>query len=473
MVSTPSPPRDDPAPARVLIVDDEAVFARAVSKRLRRAGLECEVAGTLGDAAAALARNPPDLMLLDMRLPDGSGLDFLARLRAGDSARIPVMILTAFGDLHDAVAAMKQRAVDYLTKPIDLEALVVKVERALEQSLLERRLEYSRERESHAVDTGDMLGTSAAMAALRAQMHRLQSLVRSDGAVPPTVLILGETGTGKDLCARSMHLGSARAHAPFVHLDCASLPKDLIEAELFGHEKGAFTGAHAARSGLIEAAESGTLFLNEIGELPLDVQSRLLAVLERRKLRRIGETRERPVAAWFIAATNRNLQQMVDEGRFRSDLYFRLNVLTIELPPLASRREDVPLLAEHYIARTARRFGLPVPGLDAGARAALERYHWPGNVRELINVVERAVLLSDAPQITSTALGLESASPSGAEHTPATGNLTLGQAERRIITDALRSSAGNVSRAARMLGITRMALRYRLQKHGIDPKSFT
>jgi len=470
----PGAPAASAGAVRVLVVDDEAVFARAVRKRLQRAGMECEVAGTLAAAEAALDRGQPDLVLLDMRLPDGSGLDFLARLRGGALQRIPVMILTAFGDLDDAVAAMKQQAVDYLTKPIDLDALLAKLEHALEQGRIERQLAYSRERETRSLEAPEMLGASAVMAGLRAKLQRVQQLARRDAQAPPTVLILGETGTGKDLCARTLHLGSSRGDAPFVHLDCAALPKDLIEAELFGHQKGAFTGAHATRMGLIETAENGTLFLDEVGELPLDVQSRLLAVLERRMLRRIGESREREVAAWFMAATNRDLQQMVAQGGFRADLFFRLDVLTIEVPPLAQRREDVLDLARHYAARTARRYGLAQREFDAEACRALEDYHWPGNVRELINIVERAMLLGDESRITAANLGLGAAPvPAGAPATAApTGTGTLEAAEQRIIADALRASGGNVSRAARALGVTRMALRYRLQKHGIDPKSF-
>ena len=466
------PPGERADSVRVLVVDDEVVFARAVAKQLGRAGMHCDVASSLSQARADIAQTRPDLIVLDMRLPDGSGLDLLAALESDPGEQIPVVVLTAFGDLGDAVSAMKQRAVDYLTKPIDLDELLAKLEKILAQAQLSRRLIYSQERESHSLEQHPMLGTSSAMQRLRGQVERVQSLAQSGDDTPPTVLILGDTGTGKDLCARTLHVGSARREAPFVHLDCASLPKSLIESELFGHEKGAFTGAHAARSGLIEAAEHGTLFLDEIGELPLDVQSRLLAVLERRSVRRVGQTRERAVHAWFMAATNRNLETMVSNGTFRSDLFYRLNVLTIVIPPLRERRQDVITLAEYYAERTARRYGLKVPHFNGDARELMTNYDWPGNVRELIHIIERAMLLSGQSFIGADDLDLKprpvliGESRSG----QAVDGLTLDEAERTLIVQALKRSAGNVSQAARELGLTRMALRYRLNKHAIDPK---
>ena len=487
--------------ARILVVDDEAAFARAVATRVRRAGYECETAGSLAEAGERLGVFRPDLVVLDMRLPDGSGQDFLASLREGEHVDVPVVVVTAFGDLDDAVAAMKQQALDYLTKPIDLDELVVKLESVLDRARLARKLEYSRQRESHAREEVALLGDSEPMRGLRAQIDRIRELAGRAAETPPTVLVLGETGTGKDLAARALHTGSRRSGAPFVHVDCAALPKDLIEAELFGHEKGAFTGAHAARTGLIEAAEDGTLFLDEIGEVPLDVQSRLLAVLERRSLRRVGSTRERPVAAWFVAATNRPLEAMVAEGGFRSDLYYRLKVLTLHLPPLRERGDDAQLLAAHYAARTARRYGLPEPALSEDARIALRAYAWPGNVRELVNVVERAVLLSGGGELDAASLGLtpamaptphppvrrelaatHAAPPAAREAAgdaaPAPGSplldddTTLPEMEARLIRDALRDTRGNVSAAARRLGVSRMRLRYRLQKYDIDPAGY-
>ena len=453
----------------VLVVDDEELFARAVGKKLRQSGVECELAFDIAGARDRLAGQPPDLMLLDVRLPDGSGLDFLRELRAGSHADIPVLVLTAFGGLQDAVAAMKERADDYLTKPIDLEELMLKIERILGQAELSRRLENSRQREQRIAGDTPLVGESSAMKALAARIARIQHLAGHADDVPPTVLIQGETGTGKDLAARALHRGSDRARRPFVHLDCAALPKDLIEAELFGHEKGAFTNAHAARTGLIEAAEDGTVYLDEIGELPLDLQSRLLAVLERREVRRIGSTRPRPVAAWFIAATNRDLDEMVSRGAFRSDLYFRLKVLSLDIPPLRERLDDVAPLFEHFAALTARRYGMPAPVLSPDLMDAARGHDWPGNVRELAHTVERAMLLGGDRRLDARSLGLSPAPvPADVDSDEVLGGLTLDEAERRLIARALRETGGNVSESARRLGVSRMALRYRIQKFGLE-----
>ena len=434
--------------------------------------MECELAPDLAEARGRLAGRRPDLILLDMRLPDGSGLEFLRELRADDHADLPVLVLTAFGGLEDAVAAMKERADDYLVKPVDLDELMVKIERVLGQADLSRRLEYSRQREQRTRKDVALIGRSAAMTMLRSQIARIQHLAGHAGEAPPTVLIQGETGTGKDLAARALHLGSERARRPFVHVDCAALPKDLIEAELFGHEKGAFTHAHTARTGLIEAAENGTAYLDEIGELPLDLQSRLLAAVERREVRRIGSTRPRAVPAWFIAATNRNLDEMVSRGAFRSDLYYRLKVLSLHIPPLRERLDDLEPLFEYFAALTARRYGMPAPALSPGLLETVRRYEWPGNVRELAHVVERAVLLgADRPLEAKTLFGLAPDPPDPtADPADALDGLTLEAAERLLIARALHETGGNISQAARRLGVSRMALRYRLQKLDIDPR---
>ena len=457
----------------VLIVDDEELFARAVGRKLRQGGVACDLALDLAAARASLAGRRPDLVLLDMRLPDGSGLDFLRELRAGDHADLPVLVLTAFGGLENAVAAMKERADDYLVKPVDLDELMVKIERVLGQAELSRRLDYSRQREQRPRQEFALVGTSDATNALRSRIARIQQLVGQAVETPPTVLLQGETGTGKDLAARMLHLGSNRARRPFVHVDCAALPKDLIEAELFGHEKGAFTHAHTARTGLVEAAEDGTVYLDEIGELPPDLQSRLLAVLERREVRRIGSTRPRPVAAWFIAATNRDLEQMVSTGAFRPDLYFRLNVLSLHIPALRERLDDLAPLFEHFAAVTARRYGMPAPMFSPEFLETARRYDWPGNVRELAHIVERAILLGADRVPDARALGLAPASPaSPAPAAPAQAllGLTLEEAERRLIENALQETGGNVSKSARRLGVSRMVLRYRVGKLGLDPR---
>ena len=451
---------------KILLVEDEKVFAGAVRKHLERAGYEVGLAGTLAAARAALKAGAPDLILLDMRLPDGSGLELLAEI-GGAEASAPALVMSAYGELEDAVSAMKSGAADYLKKPIDLNELLLNVEKVLAKDKLARKLAYSAQRERHSAENVAFLGECPAIQALKAQAGRIARLSAAESAIPPTVLILGETGAGKDVAARLLHEHSRRAPRPFVHVDCASLPKDLIESELFGHEKGAFTNAHAARTGLIEAAEDGVLFLDEIGEIPLDLQSKLLAVLERRALRRVGATRERPVAAWIIAATNRDIEALSERGEFRPDLYYRLNVMSLSIPALRERGGDILLLARHFATQTARRYNLPFAGLPDAVAAALLDYDWPGNVRELKHLIERAVLLGDGAPLDAALLGLEKRGQAGPDEARISDQATLGEAELSLIKQALQRTDRNVSRAARELGITRMALRYRMKKYDL------
>ncbi|MDE1981463.1 MAG: sigma-54-dependent Fis family transcriptional regulator [Betaproteobacteria bacterium] len=460
-------------PARILIIEDETLFAQAVAKRLEKAGHACTRAATLSEGLAQAAQQPLDLVLLDLRLPDGDGLERLPALLAGHPERTtPVIVMTAFGEVADAVRAMKLGATDYLKKPIDLEEMVLVVNSTLQGAGLRQQLAWSREREAHQADAVALLGESPAIEELRQQIRQLGKLA-GPGTPGPTVLIQGETGSGKDVVARLLHQESTRRGEPFVHVDCSALPRDLIEAELFGHEKGAYTSAVQARTGLLEAAEHGTLFLDEIGELPLDLQAKLLTVIERRRLRRVGSVHERPVHARFVAASNRDLRRMVDEGAFRSDLYFRLNVLTLTLPPLRERGDDIVLLARHYAELTARRYRLPPPRFSDEVLAALCHYPWPGNVRELKHLTERAVLLSGEAPLSARLFALpEQASPSvaagnGVPLTEAWPGVTLGDAEKTLIQQALAASGGNISEAARRLGITRMTLRYRMEKYRI------
>ncbi len=453
---------------RVLLVEDEALFARAVTKRLQQAGYECERAETIADGRALARQFQPDLALLDMRLPDGSGLDLLSEFIAKGTA---VVVMTAYGEVSDAVSAMKLGAVDYLKKPVDLEELLLVVEKAQRSSDLRNQLDYSRQRDSHAAVEGvEFIGESPAMRAVHDQIARIAQLVSVTEGVPPTVLITGETGTGKDVAARLLHQYCLNNDRPFVHVDCASLPAELIESELFGHEKGAFTSAQGSRFGLIEAAEDGTVFLDEVGELPLALQAKLLNVLERRRVRRIGSTKERPVAARFVAATNRDLQQMVIEGRFRADLFYRLNVLSISMPALRDRGDDVVLLAHHFAMQTERRHALPRREFSGDALQAIRQYRWPGNVRELKHQVGRAVLMSRdaAIQALDVVPAHESAvSSAGGVPAASVSQMTLDAMEKALIENALRQSGGNVSEAARLLGITRMTIRYRMDKHGL------
>lgn len=448
---------------KVLIVEDEVLFARAVMRRLQKSNYECAHVESVQDARDILKQFSPDIVLLDMRLPDGNGLDLLPFFVAKNAM---VIVMTAHGEISDAVNAMKQGAVDYLKKPIDLEELLLSIQKAETAAVQNNSLDYSRQRNAHAVEGVELLGDSPAMQSVNAQIKRIAQLVSTD-SVPPTVLIGGETGTGKDVAARLLHLSCANNDKPFVHVDCASLPAELIESELFGHEKGAFTGAVTTRPGLIEAAEDGTLFLDEIGELPLTLQAKLLNVLERRVVRRIGSTKERAVPARFIAATNRDLHEMSQQGRFRQDLYYRLNVMSIAMPPLRERAGDMMLLARHFAAQTARRYGLQMPTFTPDAINMIENYAWPGNVRELKHQVSRAVLLCHNNLVTDIDLALpiyrttESGLKIDAQQS------ALDAAEKTILLQALAEARNNVSEAARKLGITRMTMRYRMDKHQI------
>ena len=450
---------------KVLIVEDEMLFARAVMRRLQKSNYECAHVESVQDARDITKQFVPDIVLLDMRLPDGNGLDLLPFFIAKNAM---VIVMTAHGEISDAVNAMKQGAVDYLKKPIDLEELLISIKKAETAAIQSNSLDYSRQRNAHAIEGVELLGDSLPMQNITSQIKRIAQLVSTD-SVPPTVLIGGETGTGKDVAARLLHLSCQDNNndKPFVHVDCASLPAELIESELFGHEKGAFTGAVNTRPGLIEAAEDGTLFLDEIGELPLILQAKLLNVLERRVVRRIGSTKERAVPARFIAATNRDLHEMSQQGRFRQDLYYRLNVMSIAMPPLRERAGDIMLLARHFAAQTARRYGLQMPAFTHEATNMIESYAWPGNVRELKHQVSRAVLLCHNSLVTDVDLALPVYRINDSSLKIDAQQSALDAAEKAILQQALAETRNNVSEAARKLGITRMTMRYRMDKHQI------
>jgi DNA-binding NtrC family response regulator len=450
---------------KVLIVEDEMLFARAVMRRLQKSNYECAHVESVQDARDITKQFVPDIVLLDMRLPDGNGLDLLPFFIAKNAM---VIVMTAHGEISDAVNAMKQGAVDYLKKPIDLEELLISIKKAETAAIQSNSLDYSRQRNAHAIEGVELLGDSLPMQNITSQIKRIAQLVSTD-SVPPTVLIGGETGTGKDVAARLLHLSCQDNNndKPFVHVDCASLPAELIESELFGHEKGAFTGAVNTRPGLIEAAEDGTLFLDEIGELPLILQAKLLNVLERRVVRRIGSTKERAVPARFIAATNRDLHEMSQQGRFRQDLYYRLNVMSIAMPPLRERAGDIMLLARHFAAQTARRYGLQMPAFTHEATNMIESYAWPGNVRELKHQVSRAVLLCHNSLVTDIDLALPVYRVNDSSFKIDAQQSALDAAEKAILQQALAETRNNVSEAARKLGITRMTMRYRMDKHQI------
>jgi DNA-binding NtrC family response regulator len=457
--------------AKILIIDDEAVFARSAAHFLSRSGHECWSLSSAEEGLAIIEKERPDLVLLDIKLAGMSGLEALKRITSLDPNAI-VIIMTAYSSVESAVAAMKDGAYDYIQKPIDHDELRFTIEKALETRRLRERLSYFQRKEVQQSAHLDLIGASPQIGQIIELIGRIAQFEPGPAGDLPTVLLLGETGTGKDLVARAIHHRGSLAGQPFVEVECTSIPNELAEAELFGYEKGAFTGASAAKPGLIEAADGGTLFLDEVGELGLDLQAKLLKAIERKQIRRLGGLRERRIHARIIAATNRDLEAAVRAGQFRQDLYYRLKVLTIELPPLRERGEDVVLLANHVLKKLTHKYSLPERRFTETGLDALRTYRWPGNVRELAHVVERALLVSDEREIGPSALGLEISSvpirvgSDGllAMEFPKSG-VDLEEIERQLIERALALTEGNVTEAARKLGIGREALRYRIQKH--------
>jgi DNA-binding NtrC family response regulator len=451
----------------VLVVDDEKTLARSIKLFLLEHGWDAEVAEDGEQALDMLEKMHPDLVFLDVRLPKTTGIELLKKIREFDGS-ISVVLMTAHGTIEDAVEAMKLGAIDYLKKPVDLDELKILVERAQENSRLRQEVAYYREREARDLDFGGLIGNCPAMQRIFQQIRHLASL---EEEVPP-VLLTGETGTGKSLVAKAIHHMSRRGRLPFIEIDCTSLPPTLIEAELFGYEKGSFTDARESKIGLVEAADGGTVFLDEIGDLELTLQGKLLRAIEDRTVRRIGSVRDRKVDAWILAATNKDLEAALRAGNFRKDLYYRLAVLTIHLPPLRERVEDIPLLAESFLQRFAAKYGKGVIRLDRRAMAALSGYGWPGNVRELKHVIERAALTCPVEEIRLEHLGL------GTDRGPTApvvrsrpaaprDGMTLAEMERAMIEQALRDAGGNQVRAAKLLGISRDTLRYRMAKFKI------
>jgi DNA-binding NtrC family response regulator len=446
----------------ILIVDDEETHARALARFLGRRRYGTTVAIDAAETRAALTKSRPDLVLLDQRLGDADGIELVREAHAGDP-ELPIIVMTAYGSVDTAVAAMKAGARDYIQKPIDLEQLGLLVERALNEAQTQACLDRLQRAPFEAGSSATILGTSPALRPLRDLLERMARLEGLRAGEHPTVLLLGETGTGKSLVARALHQTSPLARAPFLTFDCTVVPRDLMEAELFGYERGAFTDAKTAKPGLLEVATGGTLFLDEVGELGLAAQAKLLRVIEDRVVRRLGALADLAVDVRIIAATNRDLADEVRAGRFRQDLFYRLTVLTLELPPLRTRGDDVLLLARHYLELYARKYGQPLRRLADDAVDALLGERWIGNVRELAHVVERAVLMADGAVIEARHL-LPKTRVAPSEDAATT---RLDEAEQQLIRRVLEECGGNVSEAARRLGVSRELLRYRMRKHGL------
>jgi two-component system response regulator PilR (NtrC family) len=453
---------------RILVVDDEPSMRELLGIMLGKEGYEVVTADSRRMAAAVLAKAHVDMVITDVKLPDGDGIEILRHVKAAAPETV-VVVMTAFGSTQTAVAALKLGAHDYLTKPFDVDELKIVVRGALEKrQLVEENLLLKAEfRTRHGLDR--IVGVSPVMAAVF-------DVIRSVAPTASTILITGESGTGKELVAKAIHTLSPRRDAPFVSVNCGALPETLLESELFGHVKGAFTDAHQNKKGLFEAAHRGTLFLDEVGETSPAMQVKLLRALQDKKVRRVGGTGEVDVDVRLVAATNRPLEQLIRERTFREDLYYRLNVIPIHIPPLRQRREDVPLLAEHFLARFGKEMGKTITKISREAMERLMSYAWPGNVRELENVVERAVALETTPavlveRLPEALLTDIHRSPEGEFSEGFSLDNHLRIAEATLVRQALSRAAGDRARACRLLGVTPRSLRYLIRKHGLNDEA--
>jgi len=450
----------------VLIVDDEADIRELLVLTLSRMGVDADTTSTVKDAKQALESRNYDLCLTDMRLPDGDGLELLRHI-SEKYGNTPVAVITAYGSTENAVQALKAGAFDYLAKPIKLEQL---------RPLVMSALKLPRPAQSRRAAIGETSGAAPRLLGESPAIVRARDMIGKLARSQAPVYITGESGSGKEVAARLMHNGSARAEAPFVAVNCGAIPENLMESEFFGYKKGAFTGADSDKIGYLQAAEKGTLFLDEVGDLPLAMQVKLLRVIQEKRVRRVGDTQEEPIDVRIISATHRSLAEQVEAGQFRQDLFYRLNVIELKMPSLREVPEDIPLMVNEVLERLARQSGTQPPKITEDAMVALRRYDFPGNVRELENILERALALCTDNQVTATDLYLTQTA--GKEKPPSPdGSLGtrglplhdfLDQVEREAITKALEATRFNKTAAAKLLGITFRSLRYRLDRLGID-----
>ena len=446
----------------VLVVEDEDKLRRVIELQLKGAGFDVLQAA---DAEAALRLcDQADLILTDLKLPGMDGLELLEQLRRQD-LRTPVIVMTAFGTIENAVQAMKAGAADFLPKPFSLDHLMAVVNKAMELRTLRDENRQLKEELGARYQFDNIVGRSPIMREIFATIARI-------APTRATVLLAGESGVGKDMIARAIHHHSPRADRPFVKINCTSIPENLMESELFGYEKGAFTGANITKPGKFEQADTGTVFLDEIGDVPASIQVKLLRILQEREFERLGSNKTRHIDVRVLAATNVDLRAALEQGTFREDLYYRLNVMPLNIPALRERKEDIPYLADHLVKKLSKDLGSPVNEISEGAVQRLMAYHWPGNVRELENVLERSMVLSTGPVLQADDIRLDmqlrsKVQSSAGDHFLPEG-MTLDEYEQSIIKEALKRANGNKSQAARLLGLTRNALRYRLPQMGLE-----
>jgi len=450
----------------VLVVDDEPLIRWSLKERLSQDGYRIVEADTVESAIERHAEGV-DLVLLDYKLPDGDGLTVLKTIKTADADTVVIM-LTAFSTVDTAVEAMKQGAYHYANKPFNLDEIALLVEKALETTRLRREVKALRASQAQPYSVDRIVGRSRAISDAKALLQKVAASPAS------TVLLMGESGTGKDLAAKVLHYQSGRASRPFMNITCSALAETILESELFGHERGAFTDARQQKRGLFESADGGTVFLDEIGEMAPALQAKLLRFLEEKTFKRVGGVADIRVDVRVIAATNRNLEDEVKKGRFREDLYYRLNVLPIVLPPLRARAEDVPSLVHYFVDAFNREFRKKVRGVTDEAMRRLQTYGWPGNIRELRNAVERAMLLVEGTELTADQFPVASTAPRLTEgiDLPATG-IDLEQLERSLVVQALERSGWNQTKAAGLLGLNRDQIRYRIEKFKLERPAAT
>lgn len=455
---------------KLLIIDDERLVRWSLSQKLARWGYEVVEADSGAAGLRLLTEASPDLLLLDMKLPDAKGTDILEDVRKS-RPELPVVMITAFGVIEDVVTAMRLGAYDFIPKPIDDAKLQSAVVHALEAADLKKKIAAYKEIERTKFVSGPIIGETPVMRQLLEVVHKL---AESEASI---ILLQGESGTGKDLLAQTLHLWSRRSEAPFLAINCPAIPVNLLESELFGYEKGAFTDAKQQKRGLVELADEGTLFLDEISSLDSGLQAKLLRFLETNTFKRVGGLRDIEVDIRVVAATNQDLEALCSQERFRKDLFYRLNVCPVHLPTLAERKADILPLARHFIGQYNQKFNKSIQGLEPAAEKLFLQYGWPGNVRELKNAIERAMIFEDNPLISPRHVPIRGDSPPPEGAAPAapavSEGMSLPEAEKRMLLQALEKTGGNKSSAARMLGISRDTLRYRLSKlkSGASPKS--